>query len=50
MKAAARRAVLKRIGYFYATDGEMPNPWDRLPPYWEEEVEAVKRLNAGKDP
>ena len=49
MKDAAQQAVLKGIGYFYVTDGDsMPNPWDRLPLYWDAEVEAVKRVNERK--
>jgi spherulation-specific family 4 protein len=28
-------------GYLYATSGAMPNPWRTLPPYLQEEVEAL---------
>ena len=28
----------------------LPNPWDHLPPYWDAEVEAVKRVNERKSP
>ncbi len=28
----------------FAADGNGPNPWDRLPAYWEVEVDAVARL------
>ena len=30
----ARLAARRNAGVFYATDGRMPNPWDRLPAYW----------------
>jgi serine/threonine protein kinase len=35
----------KRIGYCFITDADEPNPWGRLPSYWEAEVEAVKQAN-----
>jgi hypothetical protein len=48
--AQMKRAVLgmrdKRIGYCFVTDAMQPNPWGRLPGYWEEEVEAVRQINA----
>jgi hypothetical protein len=33
----------KKIGYCYIADAKEPNPWNRLPSYWETEVEAVLR-------
>lgn len=48
MRDALQKAVLKGIGYFYATEGDLPNPWGRLPSYWAEEVEAVVRVNERK--
>ena len=36
----------QRIGYCFITDATQPNPWDRLPGYWGEEVEAVREVNA----
>ncbi len=36
----------RQIGNCFITDAKQPNPWDRLPRYWEEEVEAVQRVNA----
>lgn len=30
----ADRAIAAGAGVLFATDGTMPNPWDRLPPYW----------------
>ena len=38
--------VRRRLGNLYVTDARGPNPWDRLPPYWGDEVEAVQRVNA----
>jgi Spherulation-specific family 4 len=29
-----RLAAEHNAGIVFATDGRMPNPWDRLPPYW----------------
>ncbi|MFL5243061.1 MAG: protein kinase domain-containing protein [Gemmataceae bacterium] len=36
-----------RIGYCYITDADEPNPWNRLPTYWEAEVEAIQEINRG---
>jgi serine/threonine protein kinase len=38
----------QRIGYCYITDGKEPNPWERLPAYWDAEVEAVMQMNAAR--
>jgi serine/threonine protein kinase len=46
MKRTVRDMAAKRVGYCYITDGQLPNPWNRLPPYWEAEVEAVQQVNA----
>jgi hypothetical protein len=35
----------KKIGFCYITDAKEPNPWNRLPAYWEAEVEAVLQVN-----
>jgi hypothetical protein len=32
-------------GWLYITDDRAPNPWDRLPQYWSEEVAHVRELN-----
>ena len=50
MKDAAQQAVLKGIGYFYVTDGDDAQPLGPPPPYWDAEVEAVKRVNERKSP
>jgi hypothetical protein len=47
MRQRLRRAVELRLVYFYATDDNGANPWDRLPTYWDDEVAAVRELNRG---
>lgn len=44
MASLLKEAIIKRIGWIYITDGKTPNPWNRLPAYWEAEVDAVMRL------
>jgi hypothetical protein len=46
MKHYVRELAAKGVGYCYITDGHEPNPWGRLPSYWQEEVEAVRQVNA----
>jgi hypothetical protein len=50
MEKDVRAAVRKRIGYLYVTDGGGANPWDRLPRYWDREVEVVRQVNGDKRP
>ncbi|HZY84319.1 MAG TPA: spherulation-specific family 4 protein [Gemmataceae bacterium] len=50
MKQALNDAVAKKIGYCYVTDGRGDNPWGRLPRYWDDEVAAVRQLNAANAP
>jgi serine/threonine protein kinase len=45
MKQYVLEMVAKRVGYCYITDGKEPNPWNRLPRYWEAEVEVVQQVN-----
>jgi hypothetical protein len=45
MKKAVRRAAELKIGYIFVTDDKNPNPYDRLPSYWDAEVEAISKLN-----
>jgi hypothetical protein len=46
MRQALQEAVRKRTGYIYVTDAAAdPNPWDRLPAYWDQEVQAVIEIN-----
>ncbi len=44
MRAMIKDAILKRIGYIYVTDAGPDKPFERLPGYWEAEVEAVARV------
>jgi hypothetical protein len=34
----------KRLGHCFITDAEEPNPWSRLPRYWNEEVEGTSKI------
>jgi hypothetical protein len=45
MKRSLRRATELKIGYVFITDDVGPNPYDRLPSYWDAEVEAIRRVN-----
>jgi len=42
MKECIRNAANSNVGYFYVTDAEGANPWDRLPKYWDDEVTAFR--------
>lgn len=42
MKKRVRRAAEQGIGNVYVTDDKLPNPWDRLPKYWEKEVQSLR--------
>jgi Spherulation-specific family 4 len=45
MKRSLHRAAQLKIGYVFVTDDVGPNPYDRLPSYWDAEVEAVRLVN-----
>ncbi len=45
MRACLRTAAARNVGYLYVTDDSGRNPWDRLPTWWTEEVEAVRAAN-----
>jgi hypothetical protein len=45
MRRSIRCAAQLKIGYVFITDDVTPNPYDRLPSYWEAEVDAVRRVN-----
>jgi hypothetical protein len=45
MKRSLRRAAELKVGYVFITDDVGPNPYDRLPSYWDAEVKAVRQLN-----
>jgi hypothetical protein len=42
MRECIHNAVGNNVGYFYVTDAEGANPWNRLPAYWDEEVAAFR--------
>lgn len=42
MHTSLKAVEKKHLGYVFITDDKLPNPWDTLPPYWDEEVKAVK--------
>lgn len=43
MESALKRAARTGAATVFVTDRSMPNPWDGLPHYWEEQVDAVHR-------
>jgi hypothetical protein len=44
MRETASLALERGAGLVYMTDGTLPNPWERLPPYWDAELALVARL------
>jgi hypothetical protein len=38
-------ARARNVGFIFVTDDQLPNPWDRLPEYWEAEVSLLQELN-----
>lgn len=45
LPAALRAAERRSAGVVYVTDDVMDNPWDRLPSYWPQALDAVRALN-----
>lgn len=45
MKESIRLAARWKVGYVFLTDDVGPNPYDRLPSYWDAEVAAVRQVN-----
>jgi Spherulation-specific family 4 len=43
MRSVVKDAIVKRIGYLFVTDARPPNQWNRLPSYWEAEVDEIAR-------
>jgi hypothetical protein len=43
MRTIVRDAIVKRIAYLYVSDAKPPNQWNKLPSFWEAEVEEVSR-------
>ncbi len=51
MRAALAHAADRNVGAIYVTDDVLPNPWDALPSYWEEEVAVIETTHvAGVEP
>jgi hypothetical protein len=46
MRKAVREMRDNNIGYCFVTDADEPNPWGRLPTYWDAELDAVRQANA----
>jgi serine/threonine protein kinase len=46
MKGIVREVREHNIGYCFITDADEPDPWNRLPRYWEAEVEAARQGDA----
>jgi len=42
MRAAIDLAVQRNIGFVYVTDDVLPNPWDTLPTYWQDELDYLE--------
>lgn len=45
MRRAIHRAARLKVGHVFLTDDVLPNPYDRLPSYWDDEVAAVRKIN-----
>jgi hypothetical protein len=43
-------AYHRNTGWVYVTDATLPNPYDRLPSYWDQEVAAVANFAAPEPP
>jgi hypothetical protein len=50
MREYVGQAARHHLGSIYVSDGNAPNPWGRLPRYWEAEVDAVHRVNQRQAP
>ena len=44
-KPSAALTRERRAGYAYVTDATLPNPWNRLPPYWRTEIREIVASN-----
>ena len=45
MQSDVNLAVSRNTGWIYVTDDTLPNPYDTLPSYWDQEVSAVAAVN-----
>jgi hypothetical protein len=41
MRTAVDHAVANGVAWIYFTDDALPNPWDSLPSYWQEEIDHI---------
>jgi hypothetical protein len=46
MRQLMQQAIKDRVGYVLVTEGKQPNPWDRLPTWWEAERAIVHEANS----
>ena len=44
LEATVRRARALGAGWIYVTDDDLPNPWDQLPAYFEQQVQVISTL------
>ena len=47
MRAAVTKGKKSNAGYMYITDDVMPNPYDKLPTYYKQEVAALAATATG---
>jgi len=50
MQSDVALAAARNAGYVYVTDDNLPNPYDSLPSYWDQEVSKIAELNAMPEP
>jgi spherulation-specific family 4 protein len=50
MQSDVALAAARNARYVYVTDDNLPNPWDTLPSYWNQEVSTIAVLNAVPEP
>ena len=50
MQSDVALAAARNAGYVYVTDDNLPNPYDTLPSYWDQEVSKIAELNAVPEP
>jgi hypothetical protein len=50
MLADLQRAEQNNAGLVYVTNRTLPNPYDQLPSYWDQEVAAIELANAVPEP
>ena len=50
MQSDVALAAARNAGYVYVTDNNLPNPYDNLPSYWDQEVSKIAELNAMPEP